>query len=191
MGKKIFVSYKYADDSVRPLLRGSFGLTTTAHHYVQELREIIESHGDNIYKGEDDNNDLSSLSDDSIWNELKQKIFDSSVTIVLISPNMYDCHLPEKEQWIPNEIAYSLRKKHRDGRPSNPNALLGIILPSKNGNDGYVSYMKQFSIIKKNLECDYMVTVSWDAFLKAPSQYIDYAIYRKEHVPSYRVCRSV
>ena len=110
MGRKIFVSYKYNDDNVKQLddnYNYILPKKTTARGYVDKLEEIIGI--DNIYKGENDGEDLSSLSDDSIWNSLKEKIFDSSVTIVLISPKMKEQLKSQKLQWIPQEISYSLK----------------------------------------------------------------------------------
>ena len=106
MGKKIFVSYKYADSDVRKITNDYFH-TDTVRDYVNKLEEKIGK--SDIYKGESDDNDLSQLTDDSIWNQLKQKIYDSSITIVLISPNMKTLWKSEKDQWIPQEISYSLK----------------------------------------------------------------------------------
>ena len=48
----------------------------------------------NVYKGEQRNEDLGDKSDEYIWEHLKDLIYDSSVTIVLVSPNMRD-----KNKW--------------------------------------------------------------------------------------------
>ena len=90
MGKKIFVSYKYADNNVRPIT-SKFSRSDTVRNYVDKLENIIGKN--DIYKGESDDNDLSQLTDESIWNQLKQKIFDSSITIILISPNMKNLYI--------------------------------------------------------------------------------------------------
>lgn len=54
-----------------------------------------------IYKGEESDEDISNWSDDEIWEHLKGKIFDSTITIVLISPNMREAKKWQKSQWIP------------------------------------------------------------------------------------------
>ena len=129
MGKKIFVSYKFADSDVRKITSDYFH-TDTVRDYVNKLEEKIGK--SDIYKGESDDNDLSQLTDDSIWNQLKQKIFDSSITIVLISPNMKTLWKTEKDQWIPQEISYSLKEiTHNGTKKSKSNALIYVILPDK------------------------------------------------------------
>lgn len=132
---KIFVSYKYKDKNVYnyPYLK-KYELTQdtdyqiTARHYVNYLEELIWQ--EHIYKWEKDGESMAEFSDEMIDTKLKGKIFDSSVTIVLISPNMIDPNLSEKDQRIPNEISYSLRdNKKRWDKTSKTNAILAIILP--------------------------------------------------------------
>ena len=144
--RKIFVSYKYKDWNVQPLV----GCTPTAdtdylctpRHYVDRIIALIGA--DHIYKGEPSGEDASHLTDDTIDSRLKEKIFDSSVTVVLISPNMWNKAEIESEQWIPNEISYSLRDKRRGDRTSVANGMLAVALPDMNGSYEYAVIDKQY-----------------------------------------------
>lgn len=138
MGRKIFVSYKFADSQVENL---SLWSNSTVRDYVTEFEYLIDS-SDPIYKGESDGEDLSSLSEDTIWQKLRDRIYDSSITIVFISPGMKEIQKKDKDQWIPWEISYSLketarRNKSGDTITSKTNAMVAVVLPDTAGSYSY------------------------------------------------------
>ena len=135
MGRKIFVSYKHNDPNVEPLY-GS-GNKTTVRNYVDELEELLEA-GDHIYRGEESNDDLSGLGKKAIRRRLAEKLFDSTVTIVLISRSMKTRNKKEYEQWIPWEISYSLKNIERGGLNSRVNAIFAVVIPNRNGKYDYL-----------------------------------------------------
>ena len=134
MGRNVFVSYKYADSNVAPLPNNRY--FTTARDYVNELQGLLADNGHKFY-GEKDDEDLSHLSDDAIYEKLKNRMFPTSCTIVLISPNMKELYTAERNQWIPWEIYYSLRETTRSDYTSRRNAVLGVVLPDRNGSYDY------------------------------------------------------
>ncbi|MFP4023003.1 MAG: TIR domain-containing protein [Thiohalospira sp.] len=154
MARKIFVSYKYSDSYVQDLdvyepvdvLGSQFQrrIITTARHYVDKLTELLEE--DNVYKGEDDDESMESLADTTISSKLGDKIFDSSVTIVLISKGMKEAYTPEKDQWIPWEVSYSLRIQSRQNKRSKTNGVIAVVIPDQTGSYEYY--------ITRDEECD-------------------------------------
>lgn len=134
MGKAIFVSYKYSDVNVFQL-PDVIG-TTTARHYVDKLADLLEQE-DYLYKGEDDGESMATLQDSTIASKLGDKIFRSSVTIVLISKGMKNDTIADKDQWMPWEVSYSLKEQSRDGGNSKTNAVLAVVLPDEYGRYSY------------------------------------------------------
>ena len=138
MGHKIFVSYKYADSDVKNL---TWWENSTVRDYVTEFQNKLSAE-DDINKGEEEDEDLSGLSDDAIWEKLKTRIYDSSVTVVFISPNMRESGKADRDQWIPCEISYSLKeisRKTKTGKSvtSRSNAMVAVVLPDSNGSYSY------------------------------------------------------
>jgi len=147
---KIFVSYKYGDDQVWQGLDKKYWaeetdertgivkkeIKATGRAYVNFLQEILGE--ENIYKGEKQDESIKGKSEEQIWELLKSRVYDSSVTLVVISPGMKDPYESESEQWMPNEIRYSLWEVDRGDKTSITNALLGVIMPDRNGGYGYI-----------------------------------------------------
>lgn len=130
MGRKVFVSYKHNDNGVAYLP----GFGGTARAYVDHL--IQHRLSDEIYKGEGDE-DISQFKDDTIKTRLKDKIHDSSITLVLVSPGMKEVFTPESDQWIPWEISYSLKEITRADKTSHTNGILAVVLPDIVGTYNY------------------------------------------------------
>lgn len=137
MGRKVFVSYKYADTLVKDLgvyEKNEWGqmvrVDTKVRHYVDKLQEKIGK--DNINLGEKDGESLAEFSDTTIETVLKSKIRQCSITIVLVSKGM-KTNQPEKDQWIPWEVSYSLRTVPNGNNTKQMNAILGVVLPDETG----------------------------------------------------------
>ena len=160
MGHKVFVSYKYADYQVQNLPGQYY---STVRNYVDVLEEALGKN--HVYKGEQDGEDLSYLSDEGIWDKLKDRIYDSSVTIVLISKGMRETVKRDRSQWIPWEVRYSLCEYPRQGEHSHTNGLLYVALPDIFGSYDYFIEKKTccatgcnifdtenlFAILKRNM----------------------------------------
>lgn len=105
MARKTFISYKFSE--------------------AQDLRDrVIEALGQDAtyYKGETaDSPDLTDVTTETIKQNLADMMYDTSVTIVLISPDM------TKSKWIDWEIEYCLKEISRKGRTSKTNGLVGVV----------------------------------------------------------------
>lgn len=142
-----------------------------------------------------DYNDLSQDTDSKIKNYLKEMIFDTSVTIVIVSRNM------KQSDWVEWEIEYSLKNISRDQRTSKTNGIICVI-------DDYLSHIFQddiknindylFPVILKNvnnkkltapqnLSKNYVDFVTIQNFLSNPNKYIEEAFIKSQNIEFYNV----
>lgn len=196
MARKTFISYKHSE--------------------AQNLRDrILEALGDDAtyYQGEtSESPDISDTSTDNIKKALKDMMFNTSVSIVIISPNM------SKSKWIDWEIEYCLGEYTRKDRTSKTNGVVGVIMKVNGSNDwlkihsfnchglSKVQYRNEllYPIITKNKynsnpplkHCDdcntydfmngsYITLVDEDDFLFNPQYYIENAYNKSEDVSKY------
>lgn len=149
MARKYFVSYKYKDEKVTKLQDYFFEevdgkmkfnyRNTRVRDYVDLLQNKIGS--DHINLGERDGESLEEFLDHEIESELKRRIRQCSVTIVMISKGMKLNNKTQREQWIPWEISYSLRTVPSGGNTKQMNAVIGVVLPDDTGTyDWYYTY---------------------------------------------------
>ena len=115
MAHKTFISYKWSE--------------------AQKLRDdIIGALGDDAtyYKGEtSESPDLTDTSTENIKKNLKDMMYDTSVTIVILSPNMTE------SKWIDWEIEYCLKNIARKNRTSHTNGVVGVIMKVDGGYSWY------------------------------------------------------
>jgi len=191
MARKTFISYKYSE--------------------AQNLRDkILDALGDDAtyYQGEtSDSPDLTDTSTENIKRNLTDMMYDTSVTIVVISPNL------KTSKWIDWEIEYSLKEISRKGRTSKTNGVVGVIQKINGGYDWLVTKSKKsdgctvrtiddsklYKVINKNrynlfdrayacdecktisqLDGSYISVIDEAVFLSAPNKYIENAFEKSE-----------
>lgn len=192
MAHKTFISYKYDE--------------------AKKLRDdIINALGNDAtyYNGEtSDSPDMTDLKTDTIKRNLTNMMYGTSVTIVIISPNM------KKSKWINWEIEYCLKKTTRNERTSQTNGVVGVIMKHNGGygwfkkyntnSDGCTSSYYEDSYLYDNIKkirynqepkkyscnvCEtvdaltgsYMAFVEEEDFLNNPQKYIDNAYDKSEN----------
>lgn len=198
MAHKTFISYKYSE--------------------ARNLRDkIIKALGADAvyYQGETSTSpDLTDYATATIREHLKDMLFDTSVTIVIISPNM------RESKWIDWEIEYSLCEYARNGRYSKTNGIVAVIQKNNGGYDWFrktvynidghatIQYdvSKTYDIIAKNrfnqtpliFTCpvcrsineytgSYISFVDEDSFLSDPSGYIENAYSKSQNISNYNI----
>ncbi|MEG1725844.1 MAG: TIR domain-containing protein [Anaerovoracaceae bacterium] len=203
MAHKTFISYKYSEST--------------------ELRDrIIAKLGSDstYYKGEDGySNDLSSYAAETIKRRLSDMIYDTTVMIVIISPNM------KQSEWMEWEIKYALREQSRNGRTSHPDGVVCVVQKQATSifaysrpyawaetTDGKSWLSSKFfqvlldnmknkkswtesSIISSNkalydrLSSNYVEIVTEDDFLKNSTDYIERAFEKSENIGTYTIVK--
>lgn len=189
MGRKVFVSYRYADTNVAPLGGSGWGVQTKVRDYVDRLEQNLGK--TNVYKGEHDGEDMSGYSESTIEAKLKDKIYDSTVTIVLLSPGMRDSWKPDKDQWIPWEISYSIKRITRGERTSQRNAVLAVVLPDQYGNYDWYERANLFDILEENIKCGYIPVVRWRDFQYNRDTWIEKAVSAQNRVAEYLIQKEI
>lgn len=120
MAHKTFISYKYSE--------------------ATDLRDrIIDAMGDDAsyYQGEtSDSPDLTDTSTENIKSALRDMMYNTSVSIVIVSPNM------KESKWIDWEIEYCLKLNTRKGRTSQRNGIVAVI-QKVDGDYSWFKYKEQ------------------------------------------------
>lgn len=202
MAHKTFISYKYSEaTSLRDAIIKKLGSDAT------------------YYQGETSSSpDMSDYKTSTIRQKLADMIYDTTVMVVVVSPNM------TQSSWMEWEIKYALREQSRNGRTSHSNGLVCVIQKDAfraifgldayswaKTTDGRWLASKFFDVLVKNmgnkkswmespipstnkalydsLSASYIDIVTEDDFLKAPSYYIDKAFDKSENLGSYNITK--
>lgn len=141
-------------------------------------------------------------------------LFDTTVTIVIVSPNM------RQSNWIDWEIEYSLRNYTRSGKCSGTNGVLGVLmkvngrydwirshtshadgctsngyadslLPSIMQNNRYNQVPKEYACptckTVDRLSGSYISLIDEDEFLASPNPFIENAYDKSQHLGNYDI----
>lgn len=202
MARKTFISYKYSES--------------------QSLRnDILKAMGDDAtyYNGEtSESPDLTDTSTENIKNNLKNMMYGTSVTIIVISPNI------KESAWIDWEIEYTLKEMKRGDRASRSNGIVGVIMEVNGGYDWLYKNNKfedgctsrtvdtslLYEIINKNrfnlepmvytcnecktvniLDGSYVSLIREKDFLDDPAKYIENAYEKSKNISSFKICKKI
>ena len=201
MARKTFICYKYSEArNLRDQILGALGDDAT------------------YYQGETaDSPDLTDTTTENIKRNLTDMIHGTSVTIVVVSPNLKD------SKWVDWEIEYSFKEITREDRTSRSNGVVGVIMKHNGGYDWLVSttkkddgctvrnidYTKLYKIINKNrynlkgddqyacnrcktfdqLDGSYISLIEEEQFINDPSKYIENAYNKCEKINDYDISK--
>ena len=195
MARKTFISYKYSE--------------------AREIRDrIISSLGDDAtyYRGERATSpDLTDFTTSTIKNNLKNKIYDTSVLILVISPHM------NQSKWISWEVEYALKDQKRGNKYSHSNGIIGVVKNDYFGDSTWftgrdclsqnvylpdivtrnrINRLNTYSESRYHLndttwinQNSYIPIVTENTFLRNPKQYIEDAFERSQRLYEYDICK--
>lgn len=201
MGRETFIAYKYSE--------------------AQDLRDdIIKKLGTDAkyYRGETGSSpDLTDTSTQNIKENLKNMIFGTSVTIVIISPNL------KKSDWVDWEIEYSLKEYKREDTTSRTNGIVGVVMKVNGSYDWLISQTTNsdgcssrnidssmfYNIITNNrfnlttedkyacetcktynsLSGSYIALVEEEKFISDPNYYIESAYDKSKNLQNYKLSK--
>lgn len=200
MAHKTFISYKYSES--------------------RDLRDkIIKKLGTDAtyYKGETSYSpNLTDYTTNTIRKNLADMIYDTTVMVVIVSPNM------KQSEWMEWEIRYALREQTRNGRTSHADGVICVVKKNEfyeqcglnpyfwaQSFGGDWDATKLFNIINQNrnnkksfrdsdlfniddynrLSKHYVDIVTEEEFLKCPNYYIGIAFENSQNLGSYDLAK--
>ena len=199
MARKVFISFRYKDGNI----------------YKEYLSKLFSNSDDVINCSESE--DRSGMSEDTIKRYLYGKLKNTSVTIVLLTPEainhkrIYNGFTYVYDDWIYDEIKYSL-----DNRENNRcNGLIAVYTPEAknmvidNSQNNGITTIKNFNnLVRKNMfnikktykhnskdgvydaKLDhYCSFVSWDEFVKNFDTYITIAEAKRNNKEQYDISK--
>ena len=157
MARKTFISYKYSE------AQGS------RDKIIKAL-----SNDATYYKGEtSDSPDLTDRKTDTIKKNLSDMIFDTTVLIVVISPNV------DRSKWIEWEINYATNIQTRDNRTSHRDGVVMVLEDNLVSSDNTYYPNDTTELIDRKANA---VKVKLSTFLKDPAVYIEQAYEKRRPV---------
>lgn len=182
MVRKIAVLLNHHDNNVQALSSVGDSRQTTADDYADYIAKYILPQ-DKVFKSKPNVENENEFSSFDIWKHQLLLIYNSSFTIVLISSNMKDTNKPERLQWIPWEISYSIQETMRISKRCRRNPICAVVLPDQNGNYSYYNESNLFGILSKNIRSGYIEVVEWKDFVKTANYYLIEAYARHKKAP--------
>lgn len=191
MANKVFISFRFSD----------------GNEYKQELEKLLENKSYTINVSE--SIDRSYQTEDTIKKYLFEKIADSTVTIVILTPeaiNHKRNYYGNVDDWMYDELRYSLEDR-------NYNKTSGVIAvytsSAENIVKSYDNIINEFSnLVRKNmfnvknnckkcttlnrwdaLEDHYISLVSWSDFIQNPKKYIDNALSKRDRLNEFDIVK--
>ncbi|MEO2211843.1 TIR domain-containing protein [Paenibacillus sp. FSL K6-1122] len=201
MAHKTFISYKFKEAQ------------QTRDRIISALKDDAR-----YYKGETSTSpNLTDRKTETIKFHLKNMIFNTSVTIVIISPNL------KQSNWIDWEIEYSLKEVKREESISRSNGIVGVIQKDYLGGYGWIlksvvnadgctsrsiDDSKLYDIINKNrmnlknpvyscqhcksvssMDGSYISLVTEDDFIAKPQKYIENAYEKSKRISDFNITK--